>query len=1410
MTRTGVLAFALTLFLAVPPLVAAQDDVQTAALIGLARVSRDAGNPAEAARYFQSARSRRAFTTEELTEYFWVLRTVDPARALSVAGEILRTRPMNDSVREGAIAVAIDCGDETTVLSLAQEGRLLNPGASRWLRRLGESYLRSGRAGEAADQFMLAAGARDGQGEDRLAAAVSLTAAGRYPEAIAAWNRVPATALTDRVDLSRLRLQALAQGAAPPLAAAELDAWLVSHPFDRLVRAWLVDVWERGADLRRAFTAAKVLASDGDVSWLRRSAELARAAGLHADALRTFGVLLNTSEATRDDRIAYVELALQLGDYAKATTALDRLLVQVRGCDDELFPLLDRLPAATGTDRLSTAVRRAGCADSAWGARVVARLVAEQRHAEALTSIAAMTAPAESLVRLRGLLLQWTGASRAALDALEPFLRLHPDDVEVRLAVVDAHRALAQPYLALEAARPVLAAHDLSPERRVDFARLALEADAPGQALALAEPLTEPAVADDVAEVRGRALLTLGRPEDAVRTLDAVAPQRLTGVAAATLLDALAATRGVPAARQRAGDLAARGAGWTEVVARQLVFAQVLGDAEAAAALRTALCATSRSDCIIADAQAQLALEQPLSALRRLDDLGPGPIAAQSLVDDLRALALDGIGEYAQALDIVGRLRTQAPARTVLLTRERILHWRMARDRATLASVVDLAERFPADRTVQLAVARTLSEAGQHQQAVQVLSGADAGGASIDRAVTLADALRATGDLQGALAALADVPLPTVRGAIMKAELQASVLGPAAAIATLREWARRADAPEALFLTWAALEQPGEERLALLREAVGHQPKSGRLTAMLAVEQWRSGDGIAARRTADLALGLDPASPTAWFVAVDATADAGTPAEFQALIGRLRVEVGTRPDLAVTVSDHVAGLVHDPSSLPARALLGLLGSLTDRQLPAVERHLAEARLAAAIQDWTIALTALERARRVAPHSSKVLRLRADVLGWSGQHALSVAAYDEYLRMAPDDLDARRQQARVAGWGGRFTEARRLYDALQQAYGSERAVAAEAEAKVAFYDGRWRDAVRAYRTWIELEPDNTEARFEQAEAMRSSGDAVSAERMLADLATRADHRLAAAALAQSRDARRPVVTYVDERRSAAGFEGARLLDLQRQGGRVAFTQGDAGQLTLFAAASQLRAAAAGRTLDGRQGSVGASVAFSPVVSLNGYAGDWAFGARHAPDARLTATWKATDRVAFSAGAAIEPIAENLATLDEGLTARGPFALFRWAPPSGSVDAGISRQRLSDGNARTRINLSSTRIVSERARALRLILWAEATQYAVPSPGYFSPDLFVRADAGLEYTHVLQRARYSGDRQRSVRAAYLEGTDNRGARYHHPALGATLPFGRRFTLNATADWIRSAAYNESSFTLDIRLNGLAAAR
>lgn len=1410
MTSRRALLLALVLLAAAPPAWTAQEDVQSAALIGLARVSRDAGDPAGAARYFQAARARRALTVDELTEYFWVLRAVDQGAALAVAGEILRTRPMHDAVRDGAIGAAIERGDETTVASLAEEGRLMHPGASRWLRRLGESALRRGRASDAADQFRAAAGSRDGQPEDWLACAVSLTAAGRHVEALTVWNRVPPSLIGERVDLSRLRLQSMAQGAGADVAAAELEAWLALHPYDRLVRSWLVDLWERAANPARAFAAAKPMTDDGDVEWLRRSGQLARAAGLHAEALSSLAALLATSEATRTDRLAYVDVALQLADYPKAAAAIDRLLSPLRACDQDVLAQADRLPGAAGTDRLFAAIRRLACADSTWGTRTVARLVAEQRHVDALSAIGLMRTPPPALVRQRGLLLQWTGASAEALQTLEPFLAGHPDDVEVRLAVVDAHRARGQAYAAFAAAEPILESPGLPVERRVEFARLALEADAPARALVLADAMAGAAGANDVADVRGRALLTLGRPGDAVVALESIASAQLSAQAATALLDALAASRGAADARRRADALAADGVRWPEVAARRLMLAQMLGDTDAAATLRAEFCRVAPTECAIADVQAQLALEQPLSALRRLEALSDPPAAVQALVDDLRALALEGVGEYAQALRIVGSLRTAAPSRVSLLVRERTLRWRIARDSANLAAVVELAPRAQGDWSVTLAIARTLNDAAHHADTVRLLAGPSAGALPLEGRVMLAEALRATGDTQGALAALGDAALPTVRGAILKAELQAAVLGPAAAIATLREWAARADAPESLFVTWSALEQPGDTRLAMLSEATSRQPRSGRLAAMLAVEHWRAGHADAARREADRALALDPTSESAWFVAVDATADAGSEVDFQKLLLRLRAEVLSSPGLVIAVSDHVAGLVHDPESRPARGLLSLLGSLTDRQLPPVDRHLTEARLAAAIQDWPTALTAIDKARRKDARSLKVMRLRADVLGWAGRHADSVEAYTEYLQRAPDDLDARRQQARVAGWGGRFTEARRLYETLRLAHAGERAVVAEAAAKVAFYDGRWREAVRAYRTWIELEPDNTEARFEQAEALRASGQPAAAEKLLGELAVRADHRLAAAALSRSRDGRRPVVSYVDERRSAAGFEGARLLELRRQGGRVSWTHGDVGQLTLFASASQLYAGSSGRLVPGAQGSVGGSVVFSPSLALQGYAGAWAFGSRRTADARLMATWKVTDRFAVSAGAGIEPVVENMATLDASLTARGPFGSLRWAPPAGVVDAGASRQYLSDGNARTRVNLSASRIVSERARGLRFVVWAEASRYAVAMPAYFSPSLFIRADAGVEYTHLLLRPRYAGDRQRSLRVAFLEGTDNHGVRYHHPSLGASLPFGRWFTMNATADWIRSAAYDESSFTVDIRVNGLAAPR
>ena len=118
--------------------------------------------------------------------------------------------------------------------------------------------------------------------------------------------------------------------------------------------------------------------------------------------------------------------------------------------------------------------------------------------------------------------------------------------------------------------------------------------------------------------------------------------------------------------------------------------------------------------------------------------------------------------------------------------------------------------------------------------------------------------------------------------------------------------------------------------------------------------------------------------------------------------------------------------------------------------------------------------------------------------WGGR-VPAIALYDAYLAVVPGDVDAMRKQARVAGWAGRIEDARHRYAAITAALPNDRAVAAEARAKLAYYGLRWSDALRAYDEWLAVEPQNTEARFEHAEVLLALGRTAESQRELQALA-----------------------------------------------------------------------------------------------------------------------------------------------------------------------------------------------------------------------------------------------------------------------------------------------------------------------
>lgn len=1389
----------------------AQEDLRASALVGMARVKREAGDLTASATFWEQARATHTLNASELTEYFWVLKSIDGKTALQVAREILRTVPASDAVRDGAIGVAVDLGDESSAVAFAEEGRLLNDKSAHWPHLAGDSHMRRGHAADAATAYGAAVQKHDATDEDWKAFAVALSSADRHAEAVQAWGHVPATALVGHDDLARLRLQAFARGAADKTGATELETWLTTHRDDELVRSWLVDLWVRAGSPAAAYAAVQPLTTGSDpVRWLRRSGELAMSANMPDKALSAYSALLATGRATKKDRQTLTELALAAGDYDRALPALDAAVSELTACEDSTLALVDRVPDARGTDRMIQAVQRLACTDSQWGRRAVDRSVAESRHAEALGVIQKMTTKTDDVRRLEGLLLVWTNSPAAALPILTPLLKVRTDDVEVRLAVVDAYRMTGRSYDAFAAAAPLLSDASLPVPRRTALAELALEADQPSAALDIASRLSASSISHETSAIRGRALLSLGRQSEAATLLEGLAPTDLDPPAALATIDAVMATRG-PEDAQVVGDrFATIDGAWTSVSTRRLALAQLLGDADKAAAIRGRLCSTAPLACTIADAEAQLLLEDPVSALATVAQTKGAVLTDMDRIDDLRATALEGVSKYKEALAIVVGLRSRMPSRIALTTRATVLAWRITRDAASLAAVTELTRLYPTDADTRAAVAQVLGLVGKDADAVRLLTETGAPPLTSAGRIALAESLRAVGEPAKALAALGNVRLNTEHVAMLKSELQAAVEGPAAAIATLREFAKRPQVSEAVFLAWSALEHPGAPRAEVLKLASTRLPQSGRIAAQLSTELLIAGDRAGARQEADRAITLDPTFAPSWFAAVDAIARTGTDQELTDLLRRLKTQADRNAGLIIAVGDHVAGLVPDSKFDLARQMVGLLRSLNDKQAPGVSRHLTIARLDAALEEFDAALRAVEVARKMEPNSPQVLRLRADVLSWGGHHTEAIDAYAKFLALEPDNLDARRQQARVTGWAGRYAEARKLYADLRAAYPTNAEVAAEANAKEAFFDGRWRNAVQYYDSWIAVEPGNSEARFERAAALRSAGQSTESDVALQDLVSDTGHRLAAAALARNFDAHRPVFAYSSSSASMRGYDGQRLLNMHREGGSVDLSIGGHPRLKVGASVDQVRAASDTRNLNGYRGGVQAAYLFSPHLTLDARAGLWVFNSTATFEAQALGAWNATDRLNVQGGINLEPVQENLTTVERGLTAAGPFALVRAASPNTSIEMRGAWQSLSDGNDRTRFTATASRIISERLRGLRLVGWAESLQYAKASSFYFSPSRFLRVDGGLEYTHLMEKPRFGGDRQKSLQVSFMEGTDNHGVLYHHPSVAAGLELSRRFTINGTASMIRSSTYQDSVVAVDIRVTGISDAR
>jgi tetratricopeptide (TPR) repeat protein len=1394
---------------------AADETDRFAALIGLARVKRDAGDAGAARRYFEEARRVRPLLPAELAEYFWVVAAIDPSSALMAGRDVLSATPRNADVRDRMIAAAVALHDESSVVALAAAGQQVDPASARWPRRLGDSYLRQGRPADAVKAFDAAVAATmEKDVRDRASLAVALEASGQHGRALATWTAVPATVRAEHAEWITSRLRALAYAGRAMSAAQEITAWLDTHPEDEGVRVALVDLWTRDGQPARALEAlTPLLKGPTPERWLAREAELARAAGTLDVAVAHLTALAARPNATAADQWTLANVLVDAQEYARAESVATAASPVAVGCDDRLLTVLDRIPGPTGTDALLKTLQARSCMDRPqWLTRGIDRAVADGRHVEALTLLRRLPAADASTLamhRLEGQLLLWTGHAVDAAAVLDAVVSEHPDDLAARQALVDAYRTAGASVAAWTAAQPLLRGSVLPGDRRLGLATLALDARRPDDAMAILEGTPTAAVTDALRlEITARARLMQGRPADALRALSTVNTGDLTPDGALALVDSMSATQGMAAAVGTARQFGATTPPWREVLARRVVLEAIVGDRDASTRLRASLASVDATTAVITDVEIALAQERPHDALALLDGLGATTSSA-SRITDLRATALEGVGDYASAATLISKLVIEEPFVASFAVRYAMAEWRLHPSTDTLGAVLGLPARWPGNEDAAIAASTVLASESRFSEALGILGDP----ASWNRLPTggrmlAARSLLGLGRSKEALDVIENLPDLTAGSAILRAQLIAAVRGAGAASAAFRAAAAGPGATPDVYLSWSAVAQSETDRLDVLNAGSRRFPANVPLLTALASAEWTQRHRAAATAAAERAVGADPHAGVAWFVLVDAAADTSSASALDSVLSRFDAMTSEDTSLRIGMAEHVIGVGRSADSgLVARALGWLDAIPVDHPLAAA-RDLARVRVLAASKQWPEALRDIDRVVAIDDRAPAPLKLKAEVLSWSGRHQDAIAAYDAYLAVAPQDVEARRQQARVATWAGRADQARALYASLQAAAPDNAAIAAEARAKTAFMAGRWDAAAAGYRAWLAIEPSDTEARFELAESLRASDHVADADAELEQLVATSGHQLAFAARRRESTLRAPSFSVIDDEKNANGYNGQRLLDYRQRGGGFTATLGSRGATRIGAEGTRLDAGSGETDRSGYRVGVSVDQRVSSSIRLDGQVAAWTLTPTDRGLALWSggAAWRATDMWTLLGGVQREAIIESLSTIDARLTASGAFAAASHEASSSSFDLRGSWQSLSDGNGRRRASLTYTRVVDERVRQLRAVVWAEELAYRDRTPLYFSPSGFLRADAGLEYTHAFGTPRFRGDRRNELAAGYLLGTDSRGTLYQHPSIRLNLELANGVAFDARGSLIRSATYNESAFTIGLRLVGV----
>ena len=780
------------------------------------------------------------------------------------------------------------------------------------------------------------------------------------------------------------------------------------------------------------------------------------------------------------------------------------------------------------------------------------------------------------LRELYGQLLVWTGEPRRAIPVLERVLQTLPHRASAARALIDALRAVGRVDEAWHQAQDQLSHGAVSAPQQLSWAEVALEAGHAEDALHLAESLSAvPDVADRARIIVGRALLSLSQPANAremLRATHAAEPDP-TGVLA--LVDSIAATEGIKAALEESRRWQTRDPAWRDVIARRALWERLIGARASAEHLLAVVRSLDPHRATLLRAEIALAEWRPRDAERILTSLrGSYPDDTQAL--DLLSTALASQRRWDEALVLVRDLEARRPKETAWKIRRAEWVYHRAPSEFALLTLEALVERYPGRLDAQLALAGVYAQAGQPQQALELLGDTVTDWSTLPepRRELAASLLRTLGRREEALAVPQAAPLFSLRFRMLRAELLTAERGPEAADAQFAALAHDPRAEASIFLVWAHVHDDTRSR-EILEQGWQRFPSDPVLTEELAVRRWAAGDAQGALDAADQVLAHDDSRSRAWFVKIEAFSQLQPDRDLDHVLERFEARFANEPSVMLAMADLLSSRSQIGDTRAVETALAWTERMWNGDYQETALLLTQARLYGALDRWGDALSVVDAILQAVPDSMTALKQRAALLSYMGRYEEAITAYETYLAKAPDDLATRRLLARVEGWRQAHEASLRRYTQLVEDVPAAKAVRTEAEAKRAFYEGEWTQAIAAYQRWLTLEPDEVEARFELAQSYDLARQPALAEQEYEELLSHLPlHRQAQ--VAHERLQRRRVLSAQPfvEGRSADGYQGQRLLELVDSGMRISDDLG-AGLGTQFSLVGAVSRASAGR-------------------------------------------------------------------------------------------------------------------------------------------------------------------------------------------------------------------------------------------